>query len=365
VIVALSKRRDARRAALATAIARGRRTPRDTVAQARGNQPLVCLWSRRGGARPRHNRASFVLCLGLLLALACGPPVRVRAADEPPTIAPFATAHLRIVGTISAQGQDRPVQGEGDVDATKGASRLTVTLLGTISETITIGGRTYRRNATTGRWEYTDGVGGGFDPARLALYDPATIRAGGKAFARVGAETIDGEATAHWRADADLVALLGALPGAGGGVVQLAGSTLNLWLDERDGRIRRLTLDAQGTATGGGITNAYRLALTVNYGQFDTDVAIIAPNGAVAATPGLGAATTPVAGVTGGVPVVAPVATLTPLGEATSDAGLLSATRLIRLVALLSLVVIGATVAVAVRRGGRRGGRGPAARSRR
>ncbi len=326
---------------------------------------MAHMMSRRGARRTRFIRAPFALCLGVLLALACGPLLRVRAADESPPLAPFASAHVRIEGSISAQGQDRPVQGEGDADAAKGASRLTVTLLGATSETIAIDGRTYSRNATTGRWEYTTGGGAGFDPARLVIYDPASIRAAGKAFTRVGPETINGEATTHWRTDVDLTSLLGAVPGASGGTTQLTTSTMNLWLGDGDGRLRQLTLDAQGTATSNGTTNAYRLALNLIYGKFDTDVAIIAPTGAVAAPPTLGVNTTPVAGVAGGVPGAVPVATLTPLGQATSGAGVLSATNLVRLVAILSLIVIGVVVLVAVRRGGRQHGARAATRPRR
>jgi len=321
------------------------------------------LMLRWGAARIRLAHILCVLCLGVLLALVSGP--LVRAADEPPTIAPFVSAHVRIAGSISAQGQDRPVQGEGDIDTAKGASRLTVTLLGATAETIAIGGRTYSRNATTGRWEYTDGGGGGFDPSRLAIADPTAIRAASRAFIRVGAETINGEATTHWRTDVDLVALLGALPGADGGTARLTTSAMNLWLGDADGRLRQLTLDAQGTATSGSATNAYRLALTLTYGKFDTDVAIIAPTGAVAAPPTRGVAATPATGVTGGVTGASPVPTLTPIGEATSDVGVFSATHIVRLVAILSLVVIGAALTVAVRRGGRQQGARPPTRSRR
>lgn len=311
---------------------------------------MAHLIARRSTQRPRFTPAPFALCLGVFLALACGPFVRVRAADEPP-LAPFASAYIRITGTISAQGQERPVQGEGNINAARGARQLTVILLGATSETIAIDGRTYSRNATTGRWEYTDNGGGGFDPARLVIYDPAKIRAAGKTFTRVGPETINGEATTRWRTDVDLVSLLGAIPRAGGGTVQLTTSTMNLWLGDADGRLRQLTLGAQGIATDNGITNAYRLALNLTYGKFDTDVAIIAPTGAVAATPVPNA--TPDAGVTGGVPSVLPVPTLTPIGEVTSGAGVLSATNIVRLVAILSLVVIGGVVLAAVRRGER------------
>lgn len=321
---------------------------------------MAHLMSRRGAAH-----APLALCLGVFLALACVPLVRVHAADEPPMIAPFTTSHIRVEGSISTQGQDRPVLGEGDVDAGKGTSHLTITLFGATSETITIAGRIYSRNATTGRWEYSDSGGGGFDPSRLAIYDPATIRAAGKTFTRIGPETINGEATTRWRADVDLPSLLGAIPGADGGTARLTMSTMNLWLGDGDERLRQLTLDAQGTATNGTATTAYRLALTLTYGKFDTDVAIIAPTGAVAATPTRGVASTPAVGTTGGASGAAPVPTLTPIGEVTSDVGLFSATHIVRLVAILSLVVIGAVLVVAVRHGGRQQCVRPSTRSRR
>ena len=131
------------------------------------------------------------------------------------------------------------------------------------------------------------------------------------------------------------------------------------------GACGRLALDAQGTVASRTTTNAYRLALLLSYGKFGADVAIIAPTGAVAVTPTRGVGAAPVVGGTGEQPGVLPVATLTPLGEATSGAGLLSATHIVRIVAIVSLVVIGAVVAVAVWRGGRRRDTRPAARSRR
>ena len=245
-----------------------------------------------------------------------------------------------------------------------GASRLTVTLLGATSETIALGGRTYSRNATTGRWEYLDGGGGGFDPARLAIADPAQIRAAAKTFTRVGAETINGEADdalagrcrsgrpargdprRGWRHRAPHHLHDEHLARGWGWAVAATGSSTR-----------------RGTVTSRNATNAYRLALTFTYGKFDTNVAIIAPTGAVAATPSAIIPATPIAGAAGGVSGAAPVPTLTPIGEATSDVGVFSATHIVRLVAILSLVVIGAVLVVAVRRGGRRQGARPVPRS--
>ena len=173
--------------------------------------------------------------LALLAALASVGAGEVRAED-PPAIAPFKTAHVRIEGTVSAQGQVLPVQGEGEIDASKGASRLTIAVLGATFETLVVDGRTYSRNQLSGRWEYTEGAqAGGFNAARLAPYDPATIRAAGRNFARVGPETIAGTATTHWRADTDLNRLIGFGGAAGSGTGQTqTPATMDLWIGDAD-----------------------------------------------------------------------------------------------------------------------------------
>lgn len=317
----------------------------------------------KGWSQGRHRCKGWLTlllaCSSLLSALCTLPLASVQAAEAPPAITPFSTAHVRIEGTISAQGQDLPVQGEGDIDARKGASHLTVALLGATFETIALDGRTYRRSATTGRWEYSEGAAtGGFDPARLAPYDPNTIRAAGSNFTRVGTEVITGEPTMHWRADVDLARLLGGIPGAGGGDVRTTSSTMELWIGAADGRLRRLSLNAQGTVTNNGATNAFRLALLLTFSKFDQEVAIIAPPGAVPATPAIGG--TPFARGTVAAPLgVLPTATLTPIGEVTSRTGVVSATHIIRVVALLSLAVIAVVVGLAVARGGRQRGTRP------
>ena len=215
-------------------------------------------------------------------------------ADDAPTIAPFKTAHVRIEGTVSAQGQVLPVQGEGEIDATKNASRLTIAVLGATFETLVTGGRTYSRNPLSGRWEYTEGTqAGGFNPAQLAPYDPATIRAAGRNFMRVGPETIAGVPTTHWRADADLNRLIGfggAAPG-GAGQAQTA-ATMDLWIGDADQYLHRLRVATpdggagpSATATPGAPVAAGQ-TLTLTFDNFDAPVAIIAPAGAVPATPG-------------------------------------------------------------------------------
>ena len=217
-------------------------------------------------------------------------------ADAPP-IAPFRTARVRIEGTISAQGQELPIQGEGDIDAARGASRLTLGLLGATFETITVDGRLYSRTAG-GRWQYTEGAGaqgGGFNPARLAPYDPDTIRAAGRNWVRVGSEEVDGVATTHWRADADVPTLLGtgvSGPGAGFGVTT---ATMDLWLGDADGRLRRLRVDGRGNAPdGSGAPGVSAQSLTLTFGAFDAPVEIAPPPDAVPAPPPVPAVGSPV-----------------------------------------------------------------------
>ena len=305
----------------------------------------------------------IILCLTLLV-LCVVTTTGIGAArllDEAPAITPFSTAHVRIAGTVSAQGQELPVQGDGDIDAARGASHLTIGLLGAAFETIVVDGRTYNRNQATGRWEYTEGAGtGGFNAARLAPYDPATIRASGRNFTRIGTETIAGTATTHWRADADLVRLIGALPGAGSSGLDGSNATMDLWIGDADGRLRQLVVDAQGAATTASTSpGPFRLNLTLNFSNFDEPVPIIAPLGAVAAaTPSATLNGTPAARVTATSPVVSnggvviSSALPTPnsrLAEATSGQGVLSGTVVIRFVAASSLVAVLFGVILAVR----------------
>jgi hypothetical protein len=230
--------------------------------------------------------------LALALALLFPGSISALALDDAPTIAPFKTAHLRIEGTINAQGQTLPIQGDGQIDAAHGASQLTIAVLGAVFETIVVDGRTYSRNVATGRWEYTEGTqAGGFNPARLAPYDPATIRAAGRNFTRVGPETIDGVPTTRWHADADLNLLLG-LDGANTAATGLGqAATMDLWIGDADQHLHRLAIDAQSTASPAAApastTSApARQSLTLTFDQFDADIVIIAPPGAVPATPG-------------------------------------------------------------------------------
>lgn len=303
------------------------------------------------------------ICFGLFglvaVAILSGSPVgAARLLDDPPTIAPFKTAHVRIEGTVSAQGQELPLQGDGDIDAARGASHLTIGLLGAAFESIVVDGRTYTRNQASGRWEYTEGAQtGGFNPAQLAPYDPATIRAAGRNFTRVGAEPIEGTPTTHWRADADLARLVGLPPGAGGGA-GLAGATatMDLWIGDADSHLRRLTLDSQGTASGAGTATPgpFRLALTLTFSNFDQPVPIIAPPGAVpAATPGA----TPVGGGPLGLPIgratatsVVPASTAPASGTRPASGGISapSSVLLSRLLAIGSLLILGLVGLVAV-----------------
>ncbi len=231
-----------------------------------------------------------------LLALLAG-SIGAVAAEDPPMIAPFKTAHVRIEGTVSAQGQVLPVQGEGEIDATRGASRLTIAVLGATFETLVTEGRTYSRNPLSGRWEYTEGTqAGGFNAAQLAPYDPDTIRAAGRNFTRIGPETIAGAATTHWRADADLNRLIGfgGAATSGAGQAQTA-ATMDLWIGDADRYLHRLSVATTGGGAGPSATVAPGAAvagagqaLTLTFDNFDAPVAIIAPSGAVPATPGVG-----------------------------------------------------------------------------
>lgn len=227
--------------------------------------------------------------LAVALLLGVGTPTPL-GAEDPPTIAPFQTARVRIEGTVSAQGQVLPIQGEGEINATTGASRLTIAALGAAFETIVVDGRTYTRNTLTGRWEYSEGTqAGGFNPARLTPYDPATIRAAGSNWTRVGPAAVDGIATTQWRADTNLGTLLGlGVPAAS--AAGLGGdATMTVWLDDSNQRLRRLKVE---TVASGGATATPTLAtagqvLTLTFDRFDVEVVIIAPAGAVPATPGI------------------------------------------------------------------------------
>ena len=283
------------------------------------------------------------------------------AREEAPAITPFATAHVVITGAISAAGQELPVQGEGDIDAARSASRLTVGLPGAAFESIVADGRTYNRNAATGRWEWTEGAGAnGFNAARLAPYDPATIRAAGRNFTRVGTEAIDGVAATHWRADADLARLLGAPGGLGPLGSGAEGATMDLWLADGDGRLRRLVVTTNGATSAPGSAAsatpvASRLTLSLTFSNFDKPVSIVAPPGAVpAATPratAVGSATARAAATPTFAGVAATAAPIpnNPLADITSGQGWLSARMIIRFVAVCSIVAVALAILVAVR----------------
>ncbi len=237
-------------------------------------------------------RYALMVVLLALMGAGNGAVVGAGRADEAPPIAPFKTARVSIAGTVSAQGQEIPVQGAGDIDATRRASQLTIGLLGTTFETIVVDGRSYSRNPASGRWQYTEGAqGGGFNPARLAPYEPETIRAAGRNFARLGPETVEGAATSHWRADADYARLLGLAGGSGtlgGSGLDAQTATMDLWIGDADGYLHRLRVDARGTTTDAtGATAPFAQALTLTFSNFDAPVQIVAPPDAVPApTPG-------------------------------------------------------------------------------
>lgn len=294
-------------------------------------------------------------------ALAFLLPGAVLGAEDPPTIAPFKTARVQIEGTISAQGQVLPIQGVGEIDAANGASHLTIAALGAAFETIVVDGRTYSRNPLSGRWEVTAGAqAGGFNPARLAPYDPETIRAAGRNFTRVGPETINGIATTHWRADTDLNLLLGlGSPAASGAGMGQSNATMDLWIGDADQRLHRLAVEAIGTAPGSAAPGTpaavgpARQALTLNFDQFDTEVRIIAPPGAVPATPGTfggaGIAASPVVAAPAATRALAPSAPPAAPSATPRTGSSPSSILIVRILGVVSLTTVGIAMLIAMR----------------
>jgi hypothetical protein len=298
--------------------------------------------------------------VALILVLLSPGASAASALDDPPAIASFNTARVRIEGTVSAQGQVLPVQGEGEIDATRGASRLTLAVLGAAFETIVVDGRTYSRNLVTGRWEYSEGTqAGGFNPARLAPYDPDTIRAAGRNFTRVGPETVGGVATTHWRADADLNLLLGLSGPAASGSGLGQDATMDLWIGDADQRLRRLTVEAQGAAPASALPGAAasagptRQSLTLTFDSFDTNVQIIAPPGAVPATPGAfggaGAVASPVTGAPVATRAAARSTPSAPPSAAPERTTSLSSILIVRALGVVSLSAVGIAILIALR----------------
>lgn len=290
------------------------------------------------------------LALALTLLLPTG--VSALALEDPPTIAPFKTARVRIEGTVSAQGQILPIQGEGEIDATRGASHLTIAVLSAAFETIVVDGRTYTHNILTGRWEYTEGTQtNGFNPARLAPYDPATIRAAGRNFTRVGPEAIGGVPATHWRADTDLNLLLGLGSAAPG-----QAATMDLWIGDADQRLYRLAVEAQTAApsAAGTTTAPARQALTLTFDKFDADIAIIAPPGAVPGTPGTfggaGALASPAIGAAVvATRVVAPSAAPLDTSAAPNRISSPASILLVRVLGVVSFAALGIAGLIALR----------------
>jgi hypothetical protein len=267
----------------------------------------------------------IVLLVVLVLAGLRGEAPRA-SADEAPALTAFKTAHVSISGTITAQGQQLPVQGEGDIDAATDASHLTIGLLGATFETIVTGGRTYVHSPTTNRWEYSEGnQAGGFNFARLAPYDPATIRAAGRNFTRVGPEEVAGAPTTHWRADVDYARLLGIGGGSQGGFgLATNAATMELWIGATDTYLHKLSVDAQGrTSDPTGTPNVFQQALTLTFSNFDAPVNIVAPAGAVPAGTPAALASPPAGGgaaiSSAPAPTFAPIATPAPAPFATGS----------------------------------------------
>jgi hypothetical protein len=293
-------------------------------------------------------------------ALALMLPGAVLGAEDPPTIAPFRTAQVTIEGTVSAQGQVLPIQGVGEIDAANGASHLTVAVLGAAFESIVVDGKSYTRNPLTGRWEYSEGAqAGGFNPARLAPYDPATIRAAGRNFTRVGPETINGIPTTHWRADTDLNLLLGlGSPSASGAGLGQINATMDLWIGDVDQRLHRLAVEALGSASASAVpgtpttTAPARQALTLTFKSFDTEVRIIAPPGAVPATPGAiggaGIIASPVIAAPAATRAIAPSAPAAAPSAALQTGSSPSSIMIVRILGVVSLTTVGIAALIAL-----------------
>ncbi len=296
------------------------------------------------------------LGIGVVLAIVgLWLPGATLAREEAPAITPFSTAHLVITGTITQQGKALPIQGEGDIDAGRGANHFTLGYAGAVFESITVDQRTYTRDTATGQWRYSDNQGNaGFNATRIAPYDPEIIRASGRNFKRLGSETLAGTATTHWRADTDLALLFGLGGGTTSSSVDSSPATMDLWIGDSDGRLHQLVLSsvegqsATPTALGLGAIN-----LTITFSNFDQPIAILAPPGAVPATPRIAFGATPAATASLSSGAVATTVRVTPtpsrLVEITGANGALSAAVVQRFIGVISLAGIGLATWAALR----------------
>ncbi len=219
-------------------------------------------------------------------------------AQDQPTIVPFQTAHVRYEMRVLVVGEQVRFGGEGDIDAARNASRLTLQIPGvTSTEVIAIDGRTYVRDPDRNQWIYTDeamaGSGLGLS-GNAAVPDLSPFQ-----FARVGPDMVGGAPATHWRANVDFAELsdqLGLDPEVAAQLeeVGLAG-TIDIWVGNNDSYLHRFAINLQSSIpdpqTGQPVN--FTIAMSMTFSNFNAPVQITAPANASPAPATGGAITTP------------------------------------------------------------------------
>lgn len=233
-----------------------------------------------------------VVCLALLL-LSCAfsgvAPAAAQGQDQP-TIAPFRTARVQFQTTVWAAGEEVRIGGEGEIDATRNAARLTLQVPGAGStEVITVGGRVYVRDPQSNRWIVFDDATAAGSAAPMGG-NIAAPDLSGVSFTRVGPETVGGAPTTRWRAEVDLADLAGQLNLDPAQAAQLEDAdleaTINIWVGEGDNYLRRYTVELRGDIPDPqtGRAMPFEVALSLTFSNFNAPVQITAPADAVPAS---------------------------------------------------------------------------------
>ena len=246
----------------------------------------------------------LLICALTPVVAGCGAEKSVKNAVDPVAQAATRTAsagsvQLALTGTISAAGQEIPINGEGvfDLKGKRGHFDLTTSAPGKgevrIEELID-GLVLYMRTDAFGslpggkHWLKLDleelGNKAGVDFAQLQQLsntDPTQFlsylkKAGD--VKKLGTEDIKGTATTHYRATIDLEKLAGAGGAAGNAVRQLEQATgvktipTEIWIDDQ-GRVRRQTLnyDTQRPV-------ATQVSFTIDFERFGVPVDVQAPD---------------------------------------------------------------------------------------
>jgi hypothetical protein len=246
----------------------------------------------------------LLICALTPVVAGCGAEKSVKNAVDPVAQAATRTAsagsvQLALTGTISAAGQEIPINGKGvfDLKGKRGHFNLTTSAPGKgevrIEELID-GLVLYMRTDALGslpggkHWLKLDleelGNKAGVDFAQLQQLsntDPTQFlsylkKAGN--VKKVGTEDINGTATTHYRATIDLEKLAGAGGATGNAVRQLEQATgvktipTEIWIDDQ-GRVRRQTLnyDTQRPV-------ATQVRFTIDYERFGVPVDVQAPD---------------------------------------------------------------------------------------